>query len=172
VDTHGAWVPVAADSSAGFVKIYVADFFFFNVKIIAMKGVSSFWEKENFGKLFIRLFLGLFFVASGIRYFAGGISALQGLGAIFSAIGMTFWPAIFGIFAAVILILSGMCFLIGFFYRLNCGLLLLVFFLKALANGYRWQNFFDAEFLLNILIALLLFAFLFIGAGRFSSDGK
>ncbi|MDR1303188.1 MAG: DoxX family membrane protein [Puniceicoccales bacterium] len=137
-----------------------------------MKGIDSFWEKENFGKLFIRLFLGLFFVASGVRYFSGGISALQTLGAIFSAIGITFWPVIFGIISAVILVLSGMCFLIGFFYRLNCGLLLAIYFLKALGNGSGLKNFFDGEFLLNILIALLLFAFLFMGAGRFSSDGK
>jgi putative oxidoreductase len=137
-----------------------------------MKGINSFWEKENFGKLFIRLFLGLFFVASGVRYFSGGVSALQLLGAIFNVIGITFWPIIFGIISAVILVLSGMCFLIGFFYRLNCGLLLAIFFLKALGNGYSLGNFFDAEFLLNILITLSLFAFLFMGAGRFSSDGK
>jgi putative oxidoreductase len=137
-----------------------------------MKGIDSFWEKENFGKLFIRLFLGLLFVASGVRYFSGGISALQVLGAIFSVIGITFWPIIFGIISAVILVLSGMCSLIGFFYRLNCGLLLVIYFLKALGNRSGLKNFFEAEFLLNILIALLLFAFLFMGAGRFSSDGK
>ncbi|MDR1434840.1 MAG: DoxX family protein [Puniceicoccales bacterium] len=137
-----------------------------------MKGITSFWEKENFGKLFIRLFLGLFFIASGIRHFSGGISALRILGSIFNAIGITLWPGLWGTFSSVILVLSGMCFLIGFFYRTNCGLLLLVFFLKALTNWYLSKNFFDGEFLLNALITLSLFAFLFIGAGRFSSDGK
>ncbi|MDR3317734.1 MAG: DoxX family protein [Puniceicoccales bacterium] len=137
-----------------------------------MKGIESFWEKGNFGKLFIRLFLGLFFVGSGIQYFAGGISALRLLGSIFNAIGITFWPSIWGTFSAVILILSGMCFLIGFFYRSNCSLLLFVFFLKAMTNWYISKNFSEPEFLLNTLIALQLFGLLFIGAGRFSSDGK
>ncbi|MDR2812653.1 MAG: hypothetical protein LBB05_02620 [Puniceicoccales bacterium] len=137
-----------------------------------MKGVESFWDKENFGKLFIRLAVGLFFIALGIRHFSSGMPSLQALGNIFSVIGITFWPGAWGVFSAVTLILSGMCFLIGFFFRTNCALLLLVFFLKLLATWFFSKNFFDAEFLLSASLSVLLFSFLFMGAGRFSSDGK
>ncbi|MDR1366912.1 MAG: DoxX family protein [Puniceicoccales bacterium] len=137
-----------------------------------MKDVASFWEKENFGKLFIRLVIGLFFIAFGIRHFAGGMLSLQALGVIFSTIGITFWPGVWGVFSSVILILSGMCFLIGFFFRTNCVLLSLVFFLKLLTTWSSSKNFFDVEFLLNASLTVLLFSFLFMGAGRFSSDGK
>jgi uncharacterized membrane protein YphA (DoxX/SURF4 family) len=153
-------------------KICIAGKFFFNVKISNMRGVTSFWDKENFGKLFIRLLVGLFFIALGIRYFSGGMSSLQILGAIFNTLGVTFWPGIWGVCSAVVLILSGMCFLIGFFFRTNCALLLLVFFLKLLTVWFFSKNFFDPEFLLNASLAVLLFAFLFMGAGRFSSDGR
>jgi uncharacterized membrane protein YphA (DoxX/SURF4 family) len=93
-----------------------------------MKGAASFWDKENFGKLFSRLVVGLFFIAFGIHHFSNGMSSLQALGTIFSVICITFWPGMWGVFAAVTLILSGMCFLIGFFFHTNCALLLLVFF--------------------------------------------
>jgi uncharacterized membrane protein YphA (DoxX/SURF4 family) len=156
----------------GIKKVFVADFIFFNVKMTSVKSITSFWEKEHFGKLFIRLFLGLFLVALGVRHFSGGLSALRTLGAIFDVIGITFWPGFLGTCSAIILILSGMCFLIGFFYRLNCGLLLLIFFLKAVISWRLADHFFNTEFLFNALIALLLFSLLFIGAGRFSSDGK
>jgi uncharacterized membrane protein YphA (DoxX/SURF4 family) len=144
---------------------------YFGVKVSIMKGITSFWDKENFGKLFIRLVIGLFFIALGIRYFSGGMFSLRALGAIFNAIGIAFWSGLWGTFSAVILILSGMCFLIGFFFRTNCGLLLLVFFLKALATWTALENFFDDEFLLSASLAVMLFSFLFMGAGRFSSDG-
>ncbi|MDR2371585.1 MAG: hypothetical protein LBD60_00325 [Puniceicoccales bacterium] len=157
---------------SGDKKICIAGKFFFNVRVLNMRGAMSLWDKENFGKLFIRLLVGLFFVALGIRYFSGGMSSLQILGAIFNILGITFWPSIWGIFSAVVLILSGMCFLIGFFFRTNCALLLLVFFLKLLTAWFFSKNFFDSEFLLNASLAVLLFAFLFMGAGRFSSDGK
>jgi uncharacterized membrane protein YphA (DoxX/SURF4 family) len=153
-------------------KISIAEKLFFYVRIVAMKGIISFWDKENFGKLFIRLTVGLFFVALGIRYFSQGMTSLQILGAIFYAIGITFWPGLWGVFSAVILILSGMCFLIGFFFRTNCALLLLLFFFKGLAVWGSSRNFFDAELLLNASLSVLLFSFLFMGAGRFSSDGK
>ncbi|MDR1907096.1 MAG: hypothetical protein LBQ03_02670 [Puniceicoccales bacterium] len=137
-----------------------------------MKGVASFWDKENFGKLFMRLLMGLFFIALGIRYFSGGMSSLQILGTIFNVLGITFWPGIWGVFSAVVLILAGMCFLIGFFFRTNCAFLLLLFFLKSLTVWVFSKNFFDGEFLLNASLAVMLFSFLFMGAGRFSSDGK
>jgi uncharacterized membrane protein YphA (DoxX/SURF4 family) len=136
-----------------------------------MKSAISFWEKENFGKLLIRLTFGLFFVALGIRHFTGGMSALRTLGAIFEVIGLTFWPGFLGTFSAIILILGGMCFLIGFFFKTNCSLLWLVFLLRALTHWFWARNFFDPTFLCDAMVTLLLFSFLFIGPGRFSSDG-
>ncbi|MDR2807082.1 MAG: hypothetical protein LBB11_02915 [Puniceicoccales bacterium] len=135
-----------------------------------MKAIAYFLEKENFGKLLIRFFWGLFFIILGIRYFAGGMATLKTLGSIFNNIGIHSAIGFWGIITALVLILSGICFFIGFFFRTNCCVLLFIFFLKVLTYRHTLQSFFDEAYLLDVSMALLLFSFLFIGAGRFSFD--
>lgn len=136
-----------------------------------MRSVASFWDKEHFGRLLIRIVLGILLVALGVKYFTGGSIALKTLGAIVQALGITFWPRLWGILSATVLIFSGMCYVIGFYYRVNCGLLAMIFALKTIIDWKLGYHFFAPEFLCDFVIFTILMSSLFMGPGRFSSDG-
>ena len=131
---------------------------------------KKFFEKDNFGKLFLRLSIGSYFIASGVKYFAGGWIFLRSLGEIFKFLGLNFWPGFWGVVSATILILSGMSFLIGFFFRINCAILSLIFLLKTLVSWFLDKNYWNVEFLFNLNLFFILISFIFIGAGQFSAD--
>lgn len=133
---------------------------------------TNFFDSENFGKLFLRLMLGAFFIASGVKYFAGGLNMLETFGKIFSAIGLSFFPKFCGIASALVLILSGMCFVIGFFFKLNSCLLLFIFAIKTIVNWKISHNYWNSDFLCSLILVTTLISYIFIGPGQFSSDKK
>ena len=143
-----------------------------NSKESSIANISTIFESENFGKLLIRITIGAYFIASGIKYFAGGWNMLESLGKIFSAIGISFFPRFFGISSSIVLILCGMSFMIGFFFKINSFLLFVLFLLKTVVNWKLCHNFWNNDFLFSFIISIFLFSLIFIGPGRFSADKR
>ncbi|MDR2436438.1 MAG: DoxX family membrane protein [Puniceicoccales bacterium] len=126
------------------------------------------FDSENFGKLFMRLFLGIFFMANGVHFFAYGHSALAILGKMLGAIGIHFSPVIFGGILATIHIVCGLTVVIGFFFRTSCFLLGLISLLKvavAILAGGSITN--DTAYAFTV--GMTMFGMMFTGGGRFAA---
>ena len=132
--------------------------------------ISNILASENFGKLFLRVMIGSYFIALGVKHFAGGWSMIETLGKIFSTIGITFLPKMFGVVSALILILSGMCFLIGFFFKANAFLLFVIFLIKSILYWKISHNYWNVDFLYSFILSIVLISCIFIGPGKYSSD--
>jgi putative oxidoreductase len=124
------------------------------------------FDSENFGKLFMRLFLGIFFMVNGVYFFIHGHTALAILGKILGVIGVHFSPVIFGGILATIHIVCGLTVVIGFLFRTSCFLLGLISIFKVaitlLASGSITH---DSAYAFTV--GMTMFGMMFIGGGRF-----
>lgn len=126
------------------------------------------FDTENFGKLFIRIFLGIYFVVIGVHFFVSGHDALIVLGTILKILGITFSPIFFGWVLASMHIICGMTILIGFLFRISCFLLGSVTLLEAIIALYTDKNFINGVAHI-FLLSMILFGMMFVGGGRFSA---
>jgi putative oxidoreductase len=96
----------------------------------------------------------------------GGAAKWEELGTMASAVGITFWPVVWGFVAAFAEVVGGICVAIGFLFRPACLLLTatmigaLVFKLQDASTFGYWIEY--AE------LATAFFAMLLMGPGRFS----
>jgi uncharacterized membrane protein YphA (DoxX/SURF4 family) len=123
-------------------------------------------EKENFGLLIFRFFLGSCLIVYSICCFRDVLS-LKHLGHAAIALHFPFSDIFWGIFAAFTFIWTGLFILLGFYFRLAT----ITLFVMGLIGAWKhlsWQFFLLPPYSpLSILIILSL-AFSFIGPGTFS----
>ena len=125
------------------------------------------FDSENFGKLFIRFFLGVYFIVIGIHFFVSGHSALVFISKVLKVLHFKFSPMLFGSSLASIQIVCGMTVLLGFLFRLSCFLLGSVVLLDAIIAFYMHNNVFSS-ILPTALLSMILFGMIFVGGGKFS----
>ncbi|MDR0595726.1 MAG: DoxX family membrane protein [Puniceicoccales bacterium] len=125
------------------------------------------FDSENFGKLFIRSFLGIFFIVKGVHCFANGRTALTTLGTTFSLIGVHFSPLLFGAVLAILHITCGLAIVIGFFFKLSCFLLGAISLLGTIAAGFPSKSIINSSTYM-FTISMVTTGMMFIGSGRFS----
>lgn len=127
------------------------------------------FDSENFGKLFMRFFVGVFFVIIGVHFFVCGHNALIMLGKLLGLLGINFSPILFGTILASTHIACGMTILIGFLFRVSCFLLGTVTLLKAIIAFYVHIDMFNIT-LPTLTLSMILYGMMFIGGGRFSAQ--
>lgn len=118
--------------------------------------------------LFLRLTFGtLFLYLHGFPLLAGGLSKWRSVGADMHAIGITMGESFWGFIAAFSASLGCALFIIGFAFRPSCLMLFLTLLVMAIAD-YRPRGLMSADYELSL--ALVFFALMFIGPGKFSFD--
>jgi putative oxidoreductase len=125
---------------------------------------TSVFDKEGFGKLFVRVILGMIAMAKGIAFFVQGKGALVAAGNILSLIGINFSPLFFGFCVAIVCVVCGITFAIGAFFKTSAFLLGSVILLDALLHHYTKTAAVDVV-VTTIGVAATLYGFVFIGAG-------
>ncbi|MDR1433068.1 MAG: hypothetical protein LBI61_01860 [Puniceicoccales bacterium] len=130
---------------------------------------GNFFNKENFGKLFIRMILGIILTAKGIYVFVGGRTALLTLGKILAAVGVTFWPLYFGWAIAVICVVCGIMFAIGAFFKTSAFLLGTVILLETVFKYYASCPLVDSV-AISAMLSAAMYGLLFIGPGTYAVD--
>ncbi|MDR1255621.1 MAG: DoxX family membrane protein [Puniceicoccales bacterium] len=126
------------------------------------------FDSESFGKLFIRIFIGIFFMVNGVHFFMGGHAALATLGKILGMVGINFSPVLFGGVLAAIHIVCGLTLIIGFLFRTSCFLLGLISFLKALIALFAGKNILN-DVAHIFTLSMVTVGMMFIGGGKFSA---
>ncbi|MDR2735697.1 MAG: hypothetical protein LBB20_02580 [Puniceicoccales bacterium] len=136
-----------------------------------MNKIEKFFEKENFGKLLLRLIIGGFIMTKGVVYISSSATALQPFKAccklLFGVNGIS--PAVI-IPMSLLYIIFGTFFLIGFHFRTNTFLLLLIFIAKTAFSYLVTYNWMDPFVLHNLISCAIMLSYLFIGPGAFCAD--
>ena len=133
--------------------------------IPGVKGVSNFFQKENFGLLLLRFFWGSYLIAYSIHCFMDG-SMLKHLGRVVAQLHFPGTEFFWGVVIAFNLIWIGLFIFLGFCFRLAT----LVLFVMSLVGCWRelsWQVFVSPIAPLVYLMILSL-SFSFVGPGKFS----
>lgn len=129
---------------------------------------SSLGKYRDGALLFLRVALGAFFIyAHGWPKLAGGISAWKQYGKAMKFVGIGFWPEFWGFMAAFSESIGAALIVIGFMFRPAALLLLLTMCVASIMQS-RTGNVVDASH--PIEMAIVFFALLFIGPGKYSVD--
>ncbi|MDR1891226.1 MAG: hypothetical protein LBQ23_03585 [Puniceicoccales bacterium] len=128
---------------------------------------GSLLDKENFGKLFIRLVLGIILAAKGITFFIHGQPALTLLGKILSVVGITFWTLHLGWAIAICYIVCGITMALGAFFKTSTFLLGTFSLLEAAFKYYTGGDP-VSEVAHMVMLSATMYGFVFIGSGSYS----
>ena len=129
---------------------------------------SSLGKYRDAALLCLRVGLGLFFIyAHGWPKLAGGISAWKKYGQAMKHVGIGAWPEFWGFMAAFSETFGAALIVIGFCFR-PAALLLLITMCVASIMESRTGNIVGASH--PIEMAIVFFALLFIGPGKYSVD--
>jgi uncharacterized membrane protein YphA (DoxX/SURF4 family) len=122
-------------------------------------------RKTNFGLLIIRLGLAVALLSHSLPKFIGGGHAWQGVGTMLAFINAGFPPTLLGIAILLIEALGAVSLLFGYFFRITCIVLCILFglyFFNYFSIGYQtlmqW----------SIGIAAVFMGLFFIGPGRYA----
>lgn len=127
-------------------------------------------RSKSLGLLFIRLAIGALFVWFGGTKLLGGPQGWQWLGSKMGLIGIHFWPTFWGFLAAATEFFGGLCFMFGFGTRVASFFLSCVMFIATLTLITDGKPFTEFSYPLSLLV--IFYAFILMGAGRYSFDYK
>jgi len=125
---------------------------------------------RDFGLLMLRVGIGIMFVFHGWPKISGGPEVWERLGQAAGVFGLTFAPVFWGFMAAFAEFAGGILLALGLFFRISCGLLLVVMIVAAgmhISNGDGFNGFSHA-----LELAILFASLLFIGPGDWTLAGR
>ncbi len=129
-----------------------------------MAGSSNRWSVD-LGLFVLRLGVGGMFLAHGLPKLMGGPAFWEKLGGAMAFFGVTFWPAAWGLMAALAESLGGIALMAGVFVRPFAALMLFVMVVAVrmhVALGQDFNAWSHAAELGIVFLSLVL-----MGAGRF-----
>lgn len=129
------------------------------------------FDRENIGKLILRVALGVFFVVKGINYFVNHTIFCEGMAKISIAIAAADLPASLPIWFAILSIACGMCLTIGLKNCISATILMIVMAFETTIL-YHMKHVIIDDVSYSGLITLTLFSYVLFGAGKYSIDKK
>lgn len=125
---------------------------------------------RNTGLLVLRLGIGAMMIVHGLPKIAGGVAKWTAIGGEMKTLGIDFLPAFWGFMAAATETFGGFLLMIGFLFRPVNLMLLFMMIVAALHHLKNGDGLGGASHAIEL--AILFFSLLFIGAGKYSVDGK
>ncbi|GAA4439946.1 hypothetical protein GCM10023188_36620 [Pontibacter saemangeumensis] len=135
-----------------------------------MAFLRSDYSYKSFGLLLLRIGIGIAFILHGWPKLAGGVAYWEQVGKAMEVVGITFAPAFWGFMAGFAETVGGLSLLLGLLWRPACLLLLLTMLIATAGHLKGGDTFNDYSHALEA--AILFFALLFIGPGKYSLDSK
>jgi putative oxidoreductase len=124
----------------------------------------------NHGLLLLRILMGFMLFLHGFLKFTGGNEQLIRIGSAVEHIGISTGYYYFGVIAALLEMIGGVLFMLGFLHNLACVAICSVLAVAVIMRISVGAAFPAVAYPLEIFF--LFFAFLFIGPGKFSIDNK
>ena len=126
-------------------------------------------RKTNFGLLIMRLGLAAALLIHSLPKLIGGVHAWQSVGTMMGFINVGVSPTIFGITVLLVEALGSFSLLFGYFFRIACIVLFILFglyFFNYFSIGY------NSLMLWSVGISTVFLGLLFMGPGRFAFTVK
>ncbi|MBT4856233.1 DoxX family protein [bacterium] len=123
---------------------------------------------KSFGLFLIRIGLGAIFIYHGWPKVIGGVDQWHWLGLQMSHVGITFMPAFWGLLAALIEFLGGICLVLGLGTRFWAFLLACVMFV-AFAMHYKTGDAWVAQSH-PLSLCVVFIGLMIAGSGMFAVD--
>lgn len=125
---------------------------------------------KNTGQLFLRIGLGALMIVHGYPKLLGGPDMWKQIGGSMANIGVHFAPTFWGFMAGASEAIGGALFLLGLWFRPACLFLMFTMIMAALHHFKAGQGLGQASHAIEL--AVVFFAMLFIGPGKYSMDKK
>ena len=132
-----------------------------------MKVIKNFFKSPNFGVLLLRSFIGSLVMMYGIHSLTGGKAIWMSIGNKANFFGLNHCPLFWGVTVSLLMIVCGIFFIIGIFFRPSCFLLLAII-LASLAYHMRSGVIYDNQVMQSMTMTIVFLSLFFIGPGRFS----
>lgn len=133
-----------------------------------MSLLRSRYSYKNTGLLLLRIGIGIMFMLHGWPKMEGGPEQWAKIGANMQLLGIDFMPELWGFMAAFAEVVGGALLVLGLFFRPTLILLIITMLVAALRHISAGDGFISYSHSLEA--AILFFALLFIGPGRYSLD--
>jgi uncharacterized membrane protein YphA (DoxX/SURF4 family) len=131
--------------------------------------VDRFFDKPDFGKLIIRVILGLIFAWYGVKMLGGGRSAIVVLDRPFTFLSVTLSPKTWIFLVSIFYLIAGILFMAGSFFKSCCITLTAIEFILIRQSIFAKPEEIDLM-LLHVVLAAVCLGFLFIHPGKFSAN--
>jgi uncharacterized membrane protein YphA (DoxX/SURF4 family) len=132
--------------------------------------VAKLLDKPDFGKMVIRVTLGLIFAWCGVNGIGGGRSPLFVFNYPFSLFSFTLNPRVWILAIAVVYLVAGILFMAGSFFKSCCVVLTIVEVLQVRQIFLCGRPNAADSFVLHVVLAAVCFGFLYISPGRYSAS--
>jgi putative oxidoreductase len=131
---------------------------------------DSLGKYRNTGLLILRLGIGAMMMVHGLPKIMGGLEGWTGLGGSMKVVGVDFLPTFWGFMAAVTEGLGGFLLILGLFFRPVNMLLVINMIVAALVHFNKGDGINGASHAIEL--AIVFFALIFIGPGKYSIDKR
>lgn len=135
-----------------------------------MATFSSLGKYKDFGLLVMRSGLGFMFILHGYPKLMGGPERWEKVGAAIAEIGISFYPAGWGLAAALAETIGGILMILGFQFRPVAILLVFTMLIAALRHLGPEQSIMAASHPIEVGFAVL--GLVFLGPGKYSIDKR
>jgi putative oxidoreductase len=122
-------------------------------------------ERHDLGLLILRVGIGAMFIFHGLPKLLGGPARWSQLGSAMKAFGIDFAPTVWGFMAALAEAGGGLCLALGVAFRPALVLLASTMVVATAHHLHKGDGFARASHAIEA--AILFFALLFIGAGKY-----
>jgi len=125
---------------------------------------------NNVGLLLMRIGLGVMMIVHGLPKLMGGIDKWEKVGSAMSHVGISFYPAAWGLSAALAESVGGVLIFLGLAFRPACIFLLFTMIIAAAMHLASGDGLLGASH--PIELGFVFLGLLFVGPGKYSVDKK
>lgn len=125
----------------------------------------KFLDNKDLGILIFRIGIGIAFILHGYPKLIGGEEIWTKVGSAISYIGIDFYPAFWGLMAALAEVIGGIFLVTGIFFKPAIASLIFTMVVATVMKVSKGLEF--KEYAHSFELGIVLLAFLFIGAGRY-----
>ncbi|NDK56237.1 DoxX family protein [Pontibacter fetidus] len=126
------------------------------------------YKYKDLGLLILRFGIGLMFVLHGWPKLTGGPEKWEQIGTTMQLLGIDFAPVFWGFMAGFAEVVGGALIMLGFFFRISCGLLVITMLVASMRHMTAGDGF--AGYSHALEAAILFLSLMFIGPGKYSLD--
>lgn len=135
-----------------------------------MAALSSLSKFKHTGLLLMRVGLGIIYITHGYPKLLGGTAMWEGVGGAMGQVGITAFPAVWGLLAGVVETVGGLFLIIGFFFRPSAILLAFVMLIASLSHFGAGEGLAGASHAIKMSVVFLGLSF--VGPGKYSVDKR